>query len=214
MTMIEIHTDSREKKSGIIDLLRKRADVTIFDSHLPVGDYSVGGGIVIERKSAADFLNSMRDDRFHEQALNMVAHVARPVYLLEGDIYGTRSEFSVNALSGAVAWLHAQGISVVPSSSPLATAETIFFMAKNAQTDMKNVPLRSKKPKITELNVKLVLESFPGIGAGGSEKLISHFGSIRGLAMATPEQISEVPRVGKASAQKIHDVIIWTRQAE
>lgn len=212
MTMIEIHTDSREKASGIIDLLRKRDNVTIFDSHLPVGDYSVGGGIVIERKSANDFLNSMRDDRFHEQALNMVLHAVRPVYLLEGDIYSTRSEFSVESLSGAVAWLHAQGISVVPSSSPRATAETIFFMAKNAQVDMRNVPLRSKKPKVTELNVKLVLESLPGIGAGGSEKLINHFGSIRGLMTATPEQIAEVPRIGKAAAEKIHNVIIWTRQ--
>jgi ERCC4-type nuclease len=212
MTMIEIHTDSREKASGIIGMLQKRENVTIVDSHLPVGDYSVGGGIVIERKSANDFLNSMRDDRFHEQALNMVLHAPRPVYLLEGDIYATRSEFSVESLSGAVAWLHAQGISIVPSSSPRASAETIFFMAKNAQVDMRNVPLRSKKPKVTELNVKLVLESFPGIGAGGSEKLISHFGSIRSLVMATPEQIAEVPRIGKASAQKIHDVIIWTRQ--
>lgn len=213
MTTIEIHTDSREP-ALIINLLRKRENVTIFNSQLPFGDYSVGGGIVIERKSADDFLNSMRDDRFHEQALNMVLHVARPVYLLEGDIYTTRSEFSVESLSGAVAWLHAQGISVVPSSSPRATAETIFFMAKNAQVDMRNVPLRSKKPKVTELNVKLVLESLPGIGAGGSDKLITHFGSIRSLAMATTEQIAEVPRIGKASAQKIHDVITWTREAQ
>ena len=124
MTMIEIHTDSREKTSGIIGLLQKRADVNVFDSHLPVGDYSVGGGIVIERKSANDLLNSIRDDRFHEQALNMVLHVTRPVYLLEGDIYSTRSEFSVESLSGAVAWLFAQGISVIPSSSPRSTRAT------------------------------------------------------------------------------------------
>lgn len=211
MTMIEIHTDSREP-ALIIDLLRKRENVTIFNSQLPFGDYSVGGGIVIERKTADDLLNSMRDDRFHEQALNMVLHAAKPYYLLEGDIYKTRSEFSVQSLAGSMAWLSAQGISIIPSSSPLATAETIYFMAKNAQVDMRNVPLRSKKPKVTELNVKLVLESFPGIGAGGSDKLITHFGSIRALVMATPEQIAEVPRIGKASAQKIHDVIVWTRQ--
>lgn len=211
MNMIEIHTDSREP-GLIINLLRKLENVIIVNSQLPVGDYAVGGGIVIERKSANDFLQSIRDDRFHEQALNIVLHAARPVYLLEGDIYNTPSEFSIESLTGAVAWLHAQGISVIPSSSPKVTAETIFFMAKNAQVDMKNVPLRSKKPKVTELNVKLVLESFPGIGAGGSEKLINHFGSIRSLAMATPEQIAEVPRVGKAAAQKIHDVITWTRQ--
>jgi ERCC4-type nuclease len=212
MTMIEIHTDSREKVSGIIGMLQKRVDVTVVDSHLPFGDYSVGGGIVIERKRADDFLNSMRDDRFHEQALNMVLHAQKPVYLLEGCIYSTRSEFTVQSLSGAVAWLFAQGISVIPSSSPITSAETIYFMAKNAQVDMRNVPLRSKKPKVTELNVKLVLESLPGIGAGGSEKLINHFGSIRGLMTATPEQIAEVPRIGKAAAEKIHNVIIWTRQ--
>lgn len=212
MTMIEIHTDSREP-ALIINLLRKRENVTLFNSQLPFGDYSVGGGIVIERKTANDLIQSMLDDRFHEQALNMVLHVAKPYYLLEGDVYATRSKFSVQSLAGSMAWLAAQGISIIPSSSPQSTAETIFFLAKNAQVDMRDVPLRSNKPKVTELNVKLVLESLPGIGAGGSDKLITHFGSIKALVMATPEQIAEVPRVGKASAQKIHDVFTWTREA-
>lgn len=213
MSLIEIHTDSRESKCGIIALLKQREQVNVIDYQLPVGDYYVGGGVIIERKTAIDLIQSMEDGRFHEQALNMVANYAKPAYILEGDIYSTRSKWSVTALGGCMAWLHAKGISVMPSSSAQATAEIIFHMAKNAQVEMKDVPMRTKKPAPSELNALFILEGLPGVSSVQARRFLAHFGSVQAVMAATPEQLAQVSRVGKPTAQRIHDVLTWRAPA-
>ncbi len=209
MTMIEIHADSREQRSGIVDMLKKRADANVIDIQLAVGDFSVGGGIIIERKTAVDFIHSLDDGRFHGQIFNMKLNYTKPVVILEGDIFSTRSKFSKASLGGAMAWIHANGVSLIPSTSPEATAEIIYFMAKNAQVDMKAVPLRVKKPELTDKSAKYILEGLPAVAAIGSGNLLAHFGSIRAVMNATPEELAKVPRIGKATAQRIYDTINW-----
>jgi ERCC4-type nuclease len=208
--MIEIHADVREQRSGIVTSLKRRTDVEVLDAALPIGDFSVGGGIVIERKSAVDFINSITDGRFHEQMIMLSLNYQKPTVLIEGDIFGTRSKFAPHALAGAIAWIHAQGISLIPSSSTDTTAEIIYFMAKNAQTEMKDKPLRAKKPPITEFHARFVAESLPAIGPGNAKKALEHFGSLKALFNATPEQIMKIDRIGKDSAIRIWDVINWT----
>lgn len=151
MTMIEIHADMREQRCGLVDLIKKRADVNVLDVALPIGDFSVGGGIIIERKTAKDFLGSIIDGRFHEQVLKMKLNYSKPVVILESDIYSTRSKFSLQALGGALAWMAAQGVNIIPAPGIEATAEIIYFMAKNAQVEMKDVPMRSKN--LPSLNI-------------------------------------------------------------
>jgi len=208
--MIEIHADVREQRSGIVSSLKRRTDVEVVDAALPIGDFSVGGGIVIERKSAVDFINSIVDGRFHEQMIMLSLNYAKPTVLLEGDIFNTRSKFAPAALAGAVAWIHAQGVSLIPSSSVDTTAEIIYFMAKNAQTEMKDRPLRAKKPAITEFNARFVAESLPAIGPGNAKKALEHFGSLKALFNATPAEISKIPRIGIDSATRIWEVINWS----
>lgn len=209
MTMIEIHADMREQRCGLVDLIKKRADVNVLDVALPIGDFSVGGGIIIERKTAKDFLGSIIDGRFHEQILKMKLNYSKPVVILESDIYSTRSKFSIQALGGALAWMAAQGVNIIPAPGIEATAEIIYFMAKNAQVEMKDVPMRSKKPPVTEYNARFVLEGLPAVGPAQAQRLLEHFGSVQGVFTATAEELSMVSRIGKATAERMHQVISW-----
>jgi excinuclease ABC subunit C len=49
------------------------------------------------------------------------------------------------------------------------------------------------------------LDEVPGIGAGRKRALLNHFGSARGVAGATLEDIKAVPGISDALARKIHD---------
>lgn len=209
MAMIEIHADMREQRSGLVDLLKKRGDVNVLDLALPIGDFSVGGGIIIERKTAVDFINSIMDGRLHEQVIKMKLNYTHPTIIVESDIYSTRSKFSLESLGGMYAWILAQGVRVVPAPGIPATAEIIYFMAKNAQVEMKDVPMRAKKPAITELSARFILEGLPGVGPAQAKKLLEHFGSVRGVMNASIEELSMVSRIGKATAERIHEVTGW-----
>jgi excinuclease ABC subunit C len=52
---------------------------------------------------------------------------------------------------------------------------------------------------------KSALDDVPGIGAGRKRALLHHFGSARGVAVATLEDIKAVAGISDALAQKIHD---------
>lgn len=51
----EIVCDDRERPSGVVDALRERGDVQVCVRRLKCGDYLIGGGMLVERKTFADF---------------------------------------------------------------------------------------------------------------------------------------------------------------
>jgi excinuclease ABC subunit C len=48
-----------------------------------------------------------------------------------------------------------------------------------------------------------ILDDIPGIGARRRAQLIQHFGSVRRLMAATPEEVAAVPGIGHAMATLI-----------
>ena len=60
MSEVTIFCDMRESRSGVLERLRELgADVKI--GELATGDYVVSGELVIERKTASDFILSVMD---------------------------------------------------------------------------------------------------------------------------------------------------------
>jgi excinuclease ABC subunit C len=47
------------------------------------------------------------------------------------------------------------------------------------------------------------LDAIPGLGATRRKALLAHFGSLKRLAAATPEEIVEVPGIGPRTAEAI-----------
>lgn len=93
MPAINIAVDDREH--GLRRLFRS---ATYSVAHLPVGDIWIGlqadeitkGGLIIERKSAADLEASILDGRYREQRARLLAFCqekqAHPMYIIEGDL--------------------------------------------------------------------------------------------------------------------------------
>jgi hypothetical protein len=86
----EVTTDVFERGSGVpVALHRLGARVTV--EPLAAGDYRVGGGVLIERKTVADLHGSLGRGRLWEQVGKIRDEAVSPFLLIEGDQLAWRS---------------------------------------------------------------------------------------------------------------------------
>jgi ERCC4 domain len=62
-----LRVDLSERNATLVDLARACGDFDVRMDHLDVGDYCIDGGVVIERKTYADFAMSLTDGRLFPQ---------------------------------------------------------------------------------------------------------------------------------------------------
>ncbi|MDI6751930.1 MAG: ERCC4 domain-containing protein [bacterium] len=83
----KIRMDFREERSGIWKILTERFEIEVVKDRLLVGDYLIKD-IVVERKTASDFVQSIIDGRLFIQAKRMKGYndlIA--IFIVEGDIF-------------------------------------------------------------------------------------------------------------------------------
>ena len=98
---IVIIADYREKPSGIPDLLTQSgAEINFIQ--LKVGDYVINDEIIVERKSAEDFIQSLVSGRLFIQCAKLSRMCLRPLLLLEGNPYQTAHKIDRLAIKGAL----------------------------------------------------------------------------------------------------------------
>jgi len=210
MSEVTILCDMRESRSGVLERLRELgADVKI--GELATGDYVVSGELVIERKTADDFVLSIMDGRLFNQSAKMRLAFARPVFLIEGDVYATRSKITREAIDGALSFIVAiEGASVLHVRSPRTAADLIYRMAKHCQQGLGyEVAFRRGKTEPGKGEALYVIEGLPGIGPTITGNVLSHFRSILAFMNATVAELMAVTGLGKKKAERIHSCIRW-----
>lgn len=207
--MIEIYADMREERSGVIQRLREMEGYRVEVKALPTGDYVISPDVVIERKSAIDFVNSIMDSRIFEQIAKMKINYKNPIVLIEGDPFATRSKISEASLIGAISYINAiENVSILMLNNEAHTASMIATMARHRQVGLGyEVPIRVGKPKSSSLSSRYIVEGLPGIGGKSAKKLLTHFGSPLKAVSATVEELTGVKGIGKDTAQRIYDAM-------
>jgi DNA excision repair protein ERCC-4 len=208
---VQIVVDDRERPSGVIEELEKALAVVVKLEHLPVGDYCVDGAVLIERKTAADFAQSLIDGRLFGQAGRMSSSALRPAYIVEG----TSAEWaglgvSREALQGALVTLMLIfDVPVFRSSDPAESARLIFYIGSQLirQRDPGYAPYRQAKAKRKKTRQLRILQSLPGVGADRAKKLLERFKTVRACLTASPTELSEVEGIGSKTAAAIDQVI-------
>jgi len=205
---LKIRVDYREKASGLVDLL-KNEDLLIEIKKVPYGDYVINDSITIERKTARDFLVSIIDGRLFNQLSNLKKHCLNPIFLIEGNPYKTELNFDPMAIKGAL--LSAQAIWHIPvifSRSKEDTRNILLMIGRQDQTYMDVVPLRGGyRPKRLKSKQLYLLQGLPQIGPLLAKRLIEHFRSVSHVMNASIEELTEVDGIGRASAEKIREVL-------
>jgi Fanconi anemia group M protein len=214
--MIEIFADMREEKSGILRALAQMPNVNLKVGALPCGDFVIGHGIVVERKKAKDFVDSIKDRRLFEQVAKCKLDFQRVIIILEGDISKVRTEMTPEAIRGALSWLQViEGVSLTPTANAADTALMLGTMARHAQEGLGyDIALRAAKPKPSRHMAEFILEGLPGVGPTNARKILDHFGSVRAAFNAMPTELTKAPGIGAKTAARIHEAVNWDVASE
>ena len=203
-----VFADSREGNSKVIrHLSEMEIDVQI--RSMAVGDYQVSDEVVIERKTAKDFVDSIIDKRLFKQARELSEEFKRPLLILEGDdIYN--GMLHPNAVRGTIAAIAIDfGISIIPTRNSEDTAAMIKRIAVREQSgDKVNIQIRTdKKPTSMWEQQLFIIESLPNIGPVNAKNLLKHFGTVENVIKATESELQEVEGIGKKTAKNIRKVV-------
>ncbi|MDD5111182.1 MAG: DEAD/DEAH box helicase [Candidatus Altiarchaeota archaeon] len=205
---MKVYVDNRESPY-IKKLLKEKAEIEL--ANLEVGDYILSDRTCAERKTVADFLQSMLDGRLLAQAAELSRNFERPVLILEGfrDLY-TQRNIHPNAVRGALAAIATSfGIPVIPSQDEEDTAGLLLAIAKREQEyEKKEVSLRGeKKPMTNSERQQYVIESLPNVSAVLAKRLLERFDSVQNVMNAPEDELMKVDGIGDKKAGDIKKVV-------
>jgi ERCC4-type nuclease len=204
---IHVMADYRERPSGIPDLLAAREDVELHIERLPVGDYLVDGAVVIERKSASDFAQSIVDGRLFAQASRLTSGPRRPAIIL----MGTGREWAGlgvprHALQGALITLMLVfDIPVLRALDEEEAARLILYVGQQLTRlrDPNRAALRPAKAKRKRTRQLRLLQNLPGVGPKRAAAMLERFGTVRACLAASDRDLEQVSGIGPATARSI-----------
>jgi len=211
---MKVIADDREESSGVIDYLRKMK-VYVEVKRLPVGDYLISDDIIVERKTANDFINSIIDKRLFKQITYMKKYYENPIVIIEGNIDSVLEERLVKKqqILGALASLALLKVPVVYTSDQEETAYVILSLLRKAQKKQKNsvkaISVKTKHIKIykTVKDAQIgLLTAIPGIGPALAERILEFFGCPRKFFTAHPYELRKVG-LGSERIKKIIEIL-------
>jgi len=192
--------DVFERGSGIPATLQ-RLGARVSVEPLTAGDYRIGGGIVVERKTVADLHGSLGRGRLWAQVGKIRDEAVTPILLVEGDDLDAGPRHP-NAVRGALLAIFELGVGVLWSRDPADSALWLHRLAvRHARKASASRPLvASEAPPAPGVEV---LASVPGISTRTAGVLLDRFGSIAGLLEAGPERWAEVDGIGAVRAHAL-----------
>ena len=204
-----IMVDMREQRSKVCVYLEENRKVVVKYIDLVAGDYICGPGVAVERKESIDFINSIIDNRLFSQVRFLKVEYARPIIIIEGDIFRTHSQISPSVLIGAISYISViEGISIIHSYDAQQTAQMLETMTRHSQQGLGyEVALRSQKPKGSFLLSQFIVEGIPSIGPKTAQNLLKRFKSVAQVFSASEKELCEVPGIGKKTASRIHEIL-------
>lgn len=203
-----VFADTREGNSKVIRHLSEM-EIDVKVQAMAVGDYQVSDEVVIERKTAKDFVDSIVDKRLFKQARSLMEEFKRPLIILEGDdLYN--GMINPNAIRGSIASIALDfGISIIPTRNAQDTAAMIKRIAIREQSGEKTpIQIRTDKKPVNLWEQQLfIIESLPNIGPVNAKNLLEHFGTVVNIINASESQLQEVEGIGKKTAVNIRKVV-------
>jgi Fanconi anemia group M protein len=204
---LTVVVDNRERNGELLSQL-EALGVDVRVETLPVGDYVISDRVCIERKTIPDFESSIVSGRLFEQAERLSEAYERPIMIMEGD----REEFRMKGavISGALASLYIDyDIPVITTSGPRESAEMIRHISRHEQEKNRREPsVKGGARSFTESQfMERIIGNMPGVGLETARNLLGHFGTVRGVAEATEEELIKVDNVGKKRAKAIFELM-------
>lgn len=208
---------------------------------LPVGDIWIGvsgeevaaGGVVAERKTAADLEASILDGRYREQRTRLLTYcqqrAARPLYIIEGTLDRITGRFTEDTLRKFLNRLQLRyGVAVIQTDCLDSTVGLCRLLADQIQkepdcfcatdgakleyTGLVSVSKRANKEDPRAF-AATALQACPGVSAAVAVAVLDAFGGTLGGVWGAAEadiaatKVSEKRRVGPTLAKRLYGLL-------
>ena len=202
---LTIVCDNRETASPVIRVL-SNLGIQIELKQLQVADYIISKNIGIERKSAQDFTDSIKDGRLFNELINLENNFENAILILEGEPF-LNSSLNENALYGAITSIIVKfGIMIYRTKDPEETAKFLFHLTKKAQSESTGqFKIRfEKKPQEMNDLLEYIIAGLPGINSQRAYELLERFKSLQEIFNANIEDLMKVDNIGEKIANDIY----------
>jgi Fanconi anemia group M protein len=203
----KIIIDDRETSSKVVELLSGMG-AAIRLERLAHGDYAIGDRILVERKTARDFVDTLINRDLLGQVKAMAETALRPVLIIEGgDLYAQR-DIHPNAIKGVLAALTVDmGVSLLFTKDDQDTAQMLFVLAKREESERGERKVHPRKShRSFREEQEYIISSFPEIGMRNARLLLTHFGSVHAIANAEIADLLAVKGIGEKTARRMFDL--------
>jgi Fanconi anemia group M protein len=193
-----LRVDFSERHSALLDLVRASGEFDVHLQRLVVGDYFMGGGVLVERKTYVDFAMSLVDGRLFLQAAALARSPRRSVILLEGPRPPRVPDVHPHALKGAIVSLAVMWrIPVIYARDPEDSLHVLRCLADQIGRTESNVLKRyDRKPKRLTSRRIYMLQGLPGVGPALASRLLLHFGTVEHVITADESMLRQVRGIG------------------
>jgi DNA excision repair protein ERCC-4 len=168
---------------------------------LGAGDYLLGAGVVVERKTVLDLHATLVSGRLWRQ-IGLIRTYPRPFLLVEG----TRLDdgpVSPDAIRGALVAVMEQRVGVLRTDDLPDSMRWLYRLAHRGQGNRRrDRPFYAQRPQSRSIAeaAEALLAAAPGISVTTARALLARFGTVRAVLGARPEEWREVPGVGSVRA--------------
>lgn len=203
--VISIICDHRETASAVVrNLSLIGANLNL--EQLEIGDYIISDRVGIERKSAQDFNDSIKDGRLFKELFDLKNNFERAILLLEGDPF-LNSSLKENALYGAIASIILNlGVIIYKTKDPEESALFLYNLAKKEHSVSKGEPkLRFDKKPIEISNLlEYIIAGVPGINSLRAKNLLKDLKTLQAIFNSDIGDLTKIDGIGKKIAQEIY----------
>ncbi len=207
---IPIFADDRETGQPVLAALHKLGFAQASVGHLSLGDYQLGGQLIVERKTMKDFVASIIDGRLFEQASRLSQTAEHSCLILEGSGRDLAdSGMSRESIQGALITLQLIfHLPVLRSTDPEETARMMIFAWRQLVRQEKDQVNRGgRRPKRKKRAQLLALQALPSVGPKRAELLLERFGSVRAVMNASAVELEAIPGIKAKTIQGMQWVL-------
>jgi ERCC4-related helicase len=203
----KIVIDDRETSSKVVEVLSNMGAAVRLE-RLAHGDYAIGTRILVERKTARDFVDTLIDRDLLGQVKAMAEAVTRPVVIIEGGDLFTQRDIHPNAIRGVLAALTVDmGVSLIFTKDEQDTAQMLFVLAKREESERGEHKVHPHKThRSVREDQEYVISAFPEIGLRNARLLLAHFGSVQGIVNASLEELVAVKGIGEKTGARVFEL--------
>jgi len=219
-----IYITPNENRSEIVNIFQKLSKSFEFRTLL-VGDYAIGefdstgilDGIIIERKSAGDYIGSLLSGHLSTQLYEMSYNFPLSYLFIIGDLRTESREHNIpwntilSSLIGSSFKRASDGVCgiVIPRTVDDDwdfVTSLICLEKKWINGETQRIPVMVKKSWSSDEYAIYILSSFPEIGSKTAKSLLRYFKSLKNIANASVNDLKNVNDIGNKKADIIYNL--------